>query len=326
MYTLRQLRDPLDQAGRRSKCPTDVDPREHTVEAIAQTLGVSRKTNYRSLAVRMVAGPPARPTSLAGERSARWAPDDRPCAPQMLWVEVSTGQYAATAATFRHNDGSSATSTACDGSPTARAPVGMIRWLRWSSGTRPDVRTSSPHPRLRRVRWPRRCRDLALHGRTGYGGTCAGASAPIFTEPSYLEPKIRSGNAVWSPETFAKFFVKRARCAPVLIVGLLLSPRRRAPWLSCDGCSAVPRRWARHMGGVNRPCTMALMLHGTAAGLGGGPGQLPPRSESHPSSAARARSASGVSAKPSPARQRCAPLGPPGSGQAWPVEPPVVLR
>ena len=89
------------------------------------------------------------------------------------------------------------------------------------------------------------------------------------------------------------------RCALVLIVGLLLSPRRRAPWLSCDGCSAVPRRWARHMGGVNRPCTMALMLHGTAAGLGGGPGQLPPPSESHPSSAARARSASGASAKPS---------------------------
>jgi len=57
MYTLRQLRDPLDEAGRRSKCPTDVDPREHTVEAIAQTLGVSRKTNYRSLAVRTVAGP-----------------------------------------------------------------------------------------------------------------------------------------------------------------------------------------------------------------------------------------------------------------------------
>ena len=52
MYTLRYLRDPLDQAGRRSKCPTDVDPREHTAEAIAQTLGVSRKTNYRSLAVR----------------------------------------------------------------------------------------------------------------------------------------------------------------------------------------------------------------------------------------------------------------------------------
>jgi hypothetical protein len=183
----------------------------------------------------------------------------------MLWVGVSTGQNTATAATFRHNDGSSATSTACDGSLTARAPVGMIRWLRWSSGTRPDVRTSSPHPRLRRVRWPRRCRDLALHGRTGYGGTCAGASAPIFPEPSYLEPKIRSGNAVWSPETFAKFFVKRARCAPVLIVGLLLSPRRRAPWPSCDGCSAVPRRWARHMAGVNRPCTMALMLHGTDA-------------------------------------------------------------
>jgi hypothetical protein len=127
MYTLRQLRDPLDQAGRRSKCPTDVDPREHTVEAIAQTLGVSRKTNYRSLAVRTVAGPRARPTSLAGERSARWAPDDRPCAPQMLWVGPSTGQYTATAATSRHNDGSSATSTACDGSPIARAPVGMIR-------------------------------------------------------------------------------------------------------------------------------------------------------------------------------------------------------
>ena len=127
MYTLRQLRDPLDEAGRRSKCPTDVDPREHTVEAIAQTLGVSRKTNYRSLAVRMVAGPRARPTSLAGERSARWAPDDRPCAPQMPWVGVGTGQYTATAATSRHNDGSSATSTACDGSPTARAPVGMNR-------------------------------------------------------------------------------------------------------------------------------------------------------------------------------------------------------
>jgi hypothetical protein len=99
-----------------------------------------------------------------------------------------------------------------------------------------------------------------LHGRTGYGGTCAGASAPIFAEPSYLEPKIRSGNAVWSPETFAKFFVKRARCALVLIVGLLLSPRRRAPWLSCDGCSAVPRRWARHI----RPGQSPLH-HGTDA-------------------------------------------------------------
>src|ERR1035437_3652229 len=54
---------------------------------------------------------------------------------------------------------------------------------------------------------------------------------------------------------------------------------------------------------------MALMLHGTAAGLYGGVGQLPPRSESHPSSAARACSASGASAKPSPAHQRCAPLG-----------------
>src|SRR5664280_2883639 len=73
MYTLRQLRDPLDQAGRRSTCPTDVDPREHTAEAIAQTLGVSRKTHYRSLAVRTVAGPRARPPSLAGERTARWA-------------------------------------------------------------------------------------------------------------------------------------------------------------------------------------------------------------------------------------------------------------
>ena len=57
MYTLRQLRDPLDEAGRRWTCPTDIDPREHTVEAFAQTLGVSRKTNYRSLAVRTVAGP-----------------------------------------------------------------------------------------------------------------------------------------------------------------------------------------------------------------------------------------------------------------------------
>jgi len=69
---------------------------------------------------------------------------------------------------------------------------------------------------------------------------------------------------------------------------------------------------------------MALMLHGTAAGLGGDRGSDRPW-ESHPSTAARARSASGASAKPSPARQRCAPLGPLGSGQAWPVEPPVVM-
>jgi hypothetical protein len=81
MYTLRQLRDPLDQAGRRSTCPTDVDPREHTAEAIAQTLGVSRKTNYRSLAVWLVAGPRARPTSLVGERSAALGPRRPPLCP-----------------------------------------------------------------------------------------------------------------------------------------------------------------------------------------------------------------------------------------------------
>jgi len=114
---------------------------------------------------------------------------------------------------------------------------------------------------------------------------------------------------VWSPETFAKFFVKRARCAPVLIVGLLLSPRRRPPCLSCDGCSAVPRRWTRHV----RPGQSPLH-HGTDAAWhcsrplrGSGASYRP--WESHPSSAARARSALGASAKPSPARHRCAPLG-----------------
>jgi hypothetical protein len=83
MYTLRQLRGPLDEADRRSKCPTDVDPREHTVEAIAQTLGVSRKTNYRSLAVRMVAGPRARAPPQGGgappPRPQTTAPVPRKC-------------------------------------------------------------------------------------------------------------------------------------------------------------------------------------------------------------------------------------------------------
>ena len=188
------------------------------------------------------------------------------------------------------------------------------------------MRTSSRHPRLRRVRWPRRCRDLALHGRTGYGGTCAGASAPIFAEPSYLEPKIRSGNAVWSPETFAKFFVKRARCALVLIVGLLLSPRRRAPWLSCDGCSAVPRRWARHIRPGQSPLHHGAdaAWHCSRPGRGTGAATAPLREP--PFLCGQGPLGVGRQCKAvAGARQRCAPLGPPGSGQAWPVEPPVVM-
>src|ERR1035441_10480866 len=85
------------------------------------------------------------------------------------------------------------------------------------------IRLGSDHRRpLPLATGPRRCRDLALHGRTGYGGTCAGASAPIFTEPSYLEPKIRSGNAAWSAERFAKFFVKRAPLRPSSYCGTSL--------------------------------------------------------------------------------------------------------
>jgi hypothetical protein len=37
-----------------------------------------------------------------------------------------------------------------------------------------------------------------------------------------LEPKIRSGNAVWSAETFAKFFVKRAPLRPSSYCGTSL--------------------------------------------------------------------------------------------------------
>jgi hypothetical protein len=153
--------------------------------------------------------------------------------------------------------------------------------------------------------------------------------------PGHRHPSLQS-RATWSRRSAPAMRCGRRKHLPNSLSNVPAAPQFLLWDFSCHpggghpGCAvtAVPQCLADGRGTsgrVNRPCTMALMLHGTAAGLYGGVGQRPPPSESHPSTAARARSASGVSAKLSPARHRCAPLGPPGSGQAWPVEPPVVM-